>query len=401
MKVIKCVKYLIDMLLMGFCMYVSYPFLPTNIWIISERENQAQDNGLAFFKYLTEKHPEINSYYLIEKDYHNISELKQIGKVLIRGSIKHKVLFLKSNVIATTEKNIIEPWGSNIFYKYFSKVYPKKTRVFLQHGIMSMDVSEVYGKKVSHFDLFVVSTEKEQYFIKQKFGYDEKQIICTGISRYDQLEYGSCKNGNQKIILYMPTWRRYLIDLSRGDKAYIFQRQQEFTSTQYYKEISSFINDNKLRDILEKNDFYMVYIMHHGMNAFSEMFECKNDRVKIYSSEQVNIQEMLNKAKIFITDYSSVHFDSAYIGNINYYYQFDKEEVLEKHAGKSYFDYEENGFGEVVEQKEDLLGEINKALNSGTIRKDIYTKRVETFFKYKDKMNSERIYNAIIKERQR
>lgn len=401
MKVIKYIKSLIDMLFMSCCMYISYPFLPTNIWIISERENQAQDNGLAFFKYLTEKHPEINSYYLIEKDYHNISKLKQIGRVLIRGSIKHKVFFLKSDVIATTEKNVIEPWGSNVFYKYFSKVYPKKTRVFLQHGIISMDVSEVYGKKVSHFNLFVASTEKEKRFIEQNFGYDEKEVICTGISRYDQLEYTSCKNGSQKIILYMPTWRRYLMDLSKSDKKYIYQRQQEFTNTKYYKEVSSFINDNRLREMLEQNDFHIIYIMHHGMNAFKKMFKCEHDRVKIYSSEEVNIQEMLKKAKVFITDFSSIHFDSAYIGNINYYYQFDKEEVLKKHGGKSYFNYEENGFGKVVEQKEDLLEEINKALNSEVIRKDIYNKRVEVFFKYKDKMNSERIFNAIIKERQR
>ncbi len=37
----------LDMLFTGIIMYILYPFLPSNIWIISERADQAQDNGIA------------------------------------------------------------------------------------------------------------------------------------------------------------------------------------------------------------------------------------------------------------------------------------------------------------------------------------------------------------------
>ena len=37
-----------------------------DIWLISERGFDARDNGFVFYKYLRTKHPEINSYYIID-----------------------------------------------------------------------------------------------------------------------------------------------------------------------------------------------------------------------------------------------------------------------------------------------------------------------------------------------
>ena len=46
---------------------------------------------------------------------------------------------------------------------------------------------------------------------------------------------------------------------------------------------------------------------------------------------------------------SSVAFDFAYLGKPVIYAQFDKEEFYEKHDYKAgYFNYERDGFGEVV-----------------------------------------------------
>lgn len=39
-----------------------------SIWLISERGTDARDNGYHFFRYLREKHPEIECYYVITKD---------------------------------------------------------------------------------------------------------------------------------------------------------------------------------------------------------------------------------------------------------------------------------------------------------------------------------------------
>ena len=41
------------------------------IWIITERPDQARDNGYCFFKYLKEYHPEQPAYYIIDRNSTN------------------------------------------------------------------------------------------------------------------------------------------------------------------------------------------------------------------------------------------------------------------------------------------------------------------------------------------
>ena len=346
-------------------------------------------NKIALFKYINSR-GHINSYYLLDKKCAILEEVREIGNVIINNSFKHKLLFLHSKVIASTEKNIIEPWGSRMFYRHFSKFYPKKIKVFLQHGIIDKDVSEVYGKEVSDIDLFVTSTEKEKRFVEDKFGYNSNEVICTGIARYDYLENLNKEN----LIVFMPTWRRNLLDTRNIYEDEIYR--EKFLNSSYYLEINKFLKNDKLKMILEEYNYKLLFIPHHMFDKYNDLFE-ENNRIKKYRMSDINIAKILGQAKIFITDYSSIHFDSAYIGNINLYYQFDKDEFYSVHAKKSYFDYEVNGFGKVICREEDLIEEINKILLSNQEREFIYSKRVQEFFKYVDKNNSLRICEEIEK----
>jgi CDP-glycerol glycerophosphotransferase (TagB/SpsB family) len=383
----------LDMIFTGIIMYILYPFLPKNIWIISERADQAQDNGIAFFEYLNREHKEVNSFYLLEKNCKEMGGAKKIGNVLIRGTLKHKIYFLKSKVAASTEKNIIEPWGSRVFYRTFAKLFPKKLKVFLQHGITDKDVSAVYGKAVSDIDLFVTTTKSESKFIKEKFGYKKSEIANVGFCRYDKLMNANNKIEDENIILYMPTWRRYLFDLADKDLDYVDKARKQFLKSDYYNTIQDLINDKKLNKLLEENDFKFIFVTHHGINALSDLFKTNSENIKICKSEEIKIAQLLAKVRLFITDYSSIHFDSAYIGNKNIYYQFDREVFFKEHAGKSYFNYENCGFGPVVYKKNDLINEISRYINN--IKEDKYIKRANDFFEFKDENNCFRLYELI------
>lgn len=392
-------KYLInglDMFFSGIIMYILYPFFPKDIWIISERLDQAQDNGIAFFEYINKEHSNIASYYLLEKNCPNINYVKSIGKVLIQGTLKHKIIFLKSKVIASTEKNMIEPWGCRVFYSIFQRFFPKKFRVFLQHGILDKDVSEVYGKNVSNIDLFVTSTSREQEFVINNFGYSRNEIANVGICRYDKLLELRKEKKQENIILYIPTWRRDLFDLTKiHDEKYIKEARKEFVTSKYYKSIQDIINNAKLNYILEKYHYKFIMVTHHGINKLADLFNTKFSNIEIYKSEEVTIQQLLAKSKVFITDYSSIHFDSGYIRNRNIYYQFDKEEFYKNHAGKSYFDYVRDGFGPVVNTKEELISVINKNIN-GDYEEKKYADRADKFFQFYDNNNSKRLYEVIL-----
>ena len=69
------------------------------IWIISETENQAQDNGYYFFKYMRERFPEKNIYYVIGKEAPNIKDIKNVGNILYLGEYKTALYILAAKYI--------------------------------------------------------------------------------------------------------------------------------------------------------------------------------------------------------------------------------------------------------------------------------------------------------------
>lgn len=391
----KYIVYGVELVIATIIMYVLKPFLPKNIWMVSERADQAQDNGIAFFKYLCREQKNVFPVYLLEKNSNKIEEVSKIGTVIQKGSLKHKVYFLNAKVVATTEKNIIEPWGAKLFYSKFSWLYPKKLKVFLQHGIVDKDVSAVYGKAVSNFDMFIASTQAEKQFIIDKFGYEDEEVKVTGLARYDYLWQQKDIVKKENIILYAPTWRRYLIDLANQDKQYIEDCKKAFIQSEYFKSIQEVLSSQKLQSILEKHDFKLVLITHHAMNHFADLFVSNSPRVEIFKSEDVTIADWLLKSKVFITDYSSIHFDSGYIGNGNIYYQFDQEAFKKQHAGVSYFTYEKNGFGRAVSEVEALLKAVEQEVMQKDNHEAMYTHRRKAFFAYFDSLNCQRIYMEI------
>ena len=52
------------------------------IWLISERPDQARDNGYCFFKYLRENHPEVQAYYLIDVNADDYKKIKRHGNII-------------------------------------------------------------------------------------------------------------------------------------------------------------------------------------------------------------------------------------------------------------------------------------------------------------------------------
>ena len=83
------------------------------------------------------------------------------------------------------------------------------------------------------------------------------------------------------------------------------------------------------------------------------------------------------------------------------YCQFDQDEFF---AGdhvytKGYFDYENDGFGEVTYNINDLVDIIIQYMTNGCILNEIYRKRIIEFFAFNDNNNCKRILNKLIELR--
>ena len=372
-----------------------YRLNPKNkdVWLLSERPSEAKDNGYRFFQYVRAEHPEINAYYVIDKSHEeDYNRVKPLGNVIQHGSWKHKTLFMLSEKLITAHKGFIEPWNYRNFKRYFQRFTKEKKYIFLQHGIIGNGVMDFLGKRNpnNHFNLFICGAKPEFDYINNNFGYLPGEVAYTGLARFDYL-----KNQPKNQILIMPTWRSGIVQPSWIKNKVV--EDEDFLSSEYFQRFQSIINNKKLMDLLEKHDFKLIFYPHYEVQQYLKYFKSSSNRVVLADKDSNDVQTLLMESKLLITDYSSVHFDFAYMNKPLVYYQFDREIFFKKHYKKGYFSFEDHGFGPVLESEEDLINFLKSALENNLSMDPEYRSRTDDFFVLKDDRNCERIYNEIMK----
>ena len=360
------------------------PFVPKNIWLVTDKSDRADDNGEAFFKYLMEnKKEDCTPVFAISKKSPDYIRMKQIGKVVPYMSWRHKMLHLLAahTVSAYSHNEITSPFLNYSYY--YSDLLQSNHVVFLQHGIIKDDLSKSLNRPHKNFSLFVTSTERERNAVlTDNYGYEDEQIILTGLPRYDRLY-----NKPMKKITIMPTWLRSLF----GDydpKTSKWVLLPGFEDSQYYQFYNGLLNSQKLLDYAEKKGYVIQFLAHPVLFPYLSYFK-PDKRVVILNSE-VCYRDVFAESSLITTDYSSVAFDFAYLEKPVIYTQFEAN-----HYQEGYFDYEKDGFGEVEHTHDDAVDRIIEYIDNDCVIKEKYLNRIHSFFAYHDKRNCERVFNKI------
>lgn len=348
------------------------------IWIITEFGYEARDNGFSFFKYMRQHHSDVHCYYAIKKGSCDYSKVEKYGNVINFGSFRHFAYWCAAQYIISSKTQGFCP-------SYYLSLLRKKFHlwgkyVFLQHGITKDDQKFLY-KKNSKIDLFICGAKPEYDDILSKYGYRENEISYTGFARFDDyMNLPSPKNQ----ILVMPTWRRYVENVN-------------FTDTVYYKTWNSFLNSKDITDLLDNNNYVLYFYLHPHFKDYFHHFSTNHPKIKILSFENLDLQQLIYESKVFITDFSSLAFDFAFLNRPVIYYQYDEQEYFANHYIKGYFDYRKDGFGPVCDTIQIVTQKIKEYTRlNGSIEQQ-YLKNGERFFVLRDNNNCYRIYNSIIK----
>lgn len=362
-----------------------------NMWLVSERGIEAKDNGYVFFKYLREKHPEINAWYLIDsshkKDYEKVAHL---GNIIEYGSLEHKIAFFLSDYLISSHTGYLEPWNYKL-YKMLLDRDDKKKFIFLQHGVILSDLSKYYNVS-NKIDLFITTTKSEYNSICQdSYGFDKDVVVQTGIARYDNLNDFKVK----RQILLMPTWRMNIITPSYKRKGK--GSDKKFVNSDYFKSLNSLINNNRLIKLLEDNNIELIFYPHFEMQPYKDRFDITTAKIKLADRDEYDVQTLLKESLLLITDYSSVAVDFAYMKKPVVYYQ----KVPDDRYSEGYFDYYKDGFGEVVIDEENLVSILEFYVNNDFKMKDKYVNIVDESFNMRDANNCDRIFNAIMNMKKR
>jgi CDP-glycerol glycerophosphotransferase (TagB/SpsB family) len=357
------------------------------IWLIGERHDTAEENGLYFYRYLKTEQPREKSYYVIDKRSKQYNSVKDFKEIIQFNSLKHKILFLVSSFYVTSHNHYCIP--KSIFGKKRYLMPTSIKNVFLDHGITYADVSEFYGKKNSGIDLFICGAQPEEDYVKAKFGYKSSEVAYTGFARFDGLHDFKIK----KQILVMPTWRKNIYNLKEYSEE---ERELFFKNSEFYKTFQSLLTNQELFELLEKFHYRLIFYPHYEIHNFLQYFSSDNKNIVIASKDKYHVQALLRDSALLITDTSSVHFDFAYMFKPVIYYKFDKESFINSHLPVGYYIHETMGFGEVVEKEQPLITLIENYLKNDCTIEDVFSKRVKEFYPLYDIKNCERIYNSIV-----
>ncbi|MFD1170902.1 CDP-glycerol glycerophosphotransferase family protein [Oceanobacillus caeni] len=356
-------------------------------WLIYEKFSEtAQDNSFYFFKYCYENHYDKKVYYVIKKDSPDARNLQPYkGRVVYFMSIKHLILLLGSNLLVASEtKGHSYAWRVN--KGKVIDILNKKRYVFLQHGVLGLKIIDNIFKpnSTNGAELFVVSSKFEKDIVKKHLGYDDNNIIVTGLARWDAITAQTSHN-KQKEIFLMPTWRNWLEETE----------VDTFLESDYYKEYSSLLQSKDLAKELDRNNIILNFYLHPKFKPFIEDFKSYSPNIRIINFGEEKINDLIMRASLLITDYSSVAWEMYYQKKPVLFFHFDLNKYIDKQG--SYMDLKKDLFGDVAYNSHELTIKILAYIKNGFQEDNRFSKNRKDYFEYVDNHNSKRIYNEIIK----
>lgn len=335
-----------------------------HVWLVSDREEMAGDNGEAFFKFLQDK--DVNSVFAISENSDDYKRISTLGNVVDIHSIKYKFLLCVCDCHCS----------SHLLHMENHKEAPQ---IFLTHGVAISDISKMMTG-IDHHNLYILTSAKMEREQLTNAHISEERLWLTGLPRFDYL-----KSVPKKKIVFAFTWRHGLSKLN----------EDEIKESTYYKMISEILNDVEFHKLVVQKGYRLYIKLHPEMQRYRNLLKEK-DECRFYNDSYNKLYE---EVSVMISDYSSAISDCAYLHKPIVYYQiagsakeyFDGNPFLTRGC----FDYRENGFGPVVETYDDLKTELLRIIDNGCVMEDKYRSRVDSYFEYSDKKNCERVFNKI------
>lgn len=346
------------------------------VWIVGERSYKAQDNGYHFFKYLRTVHPEIDAYYVIQKDSPERKHVAPFGNVIDFGSKEHFEKVIQADYICGTHHpDSLYPIRSR---EYIKNISAKK--IFLQHGVFgTKNITPIYAKWVNEFytDLFITSSEKERQIAIVDMGYHDDEVVATGLARFESLFKNDLPLKRQ--VLIIPTWRDWITN------------NQIFEESNYFKRYEELLFDPRLKDFSEKYDMELIFCLHPNMQDYVHYFD--NAPVTIVKQGDRDVQDLIKESMFMLTDYSSVAFDFSFLHKPVVYYQFDRNRFLGKNP--SHLDLDNELPGDIAFDEDQVIENLFKVGENNFKMEDEYIEKADKFIKFRDRKSNDRIFEAI------
>lgn len=361
-------------------------------WVFMDRDSDANDNAEHLYRHVMTHHPDVNSWFVLSKQSDDWSRLEREGFRLVDyKSDDWHALMLHARQLASShiDEYVVNPLDRKVFGQ------PRFKFTFLQHGVIHNDLSRWLNNKP--IELFVTTTTDEFDAIAgdSPYSFSSREVALTGLPRYDALlrKRRSLAEDERDIILFMPTWRQNLVGQAVS-ASNTRARNDTFNQSEYARQYSELLRSPRLRTLAQSSNKRLVFMPHPNMRPYLQDFKLPD--VEVLDFATTDVQDVLARSSAFVTDYTSVAFDAAYLDIPVVYFQFDAREFFGgTHVRRGYFDHRRDGFGPVVETADGVIDELGAAAGRHFSSAAGSAARVEATFPRRDEENSERVFNAM------
>lgn len=364
-------------------------------WVLIDRIHDANDSAETLFLYLRRERPDINAWFVLERDTPDWQRLESSGcdRLIAHGSAEWKLLMLNCDKLISSHVDVPIHRPPEIL-RYRA---PTWDFVFLQHGVIKDDISRwLNGKKLS---LFVTSTQAEYESIAgdhTPYIFTSKEVALTGLPRFDAMQAAADRAAGdpKRLIIVAPTWRHWLnAPLQRGSQRRTLV--EGFAQSEFAQNWRSVLDSETWAGADWADGFEVVMLPHPNLAAAVHHLD-PGGNIRVLQYSDPDLHDHFAHAAVLVTDFSSMAFNAAYLRCPVVYFQFDREAVMSGgHVGRAgYFDYDRDGFGPVAMSAPGVIGEISSIVATGDVESE-YRARIENAFPFRDGQCSKRVTEAI------
>lgn len=363
-------------------------------WVFMDRDTDANDNAEHLYRWVRDNRPDINAWFVLREDSADWARLQADGfRLVAHGSWQWKLLMLHADHLASSHADayVTQPLNQRRYGR------SRFRYTFLQHGVIHNDLSRwLSWKKI---DVFVTTTPAEHQAIAGHgpYSFSSHEVALTGLPRHDALlrRRRAVRPADRDLLLVMPTWRQNLL----GERVEGSNKRlpiKDFGASEYARQYRALLGSRELQDLAAQHGKTLAFMPHPNMRVYLEEFDLPA-HVRILDFARDNVQDVLARTAAFVTDYSSLAFDAAYIDVPLVYFQFDRESFFDgTHVGRQgYFDFTRNGFGPVERDGDAVVRALQAHASRGFENTAPYDERVRDTFVFRDGKNCERVVAAM------
>ncbi|MDO5741460.1 MAG: glycosyltransferase [Vagococcus sp.] len=383
--------------------YKKYAYSPKAIskykdcWILLDRPFKAGDNAEHLYRYIMHTYPAVNCYFLLEKSSPQWNLLKEEGFRLLEYEGKEATAaYLNSRVVISSDatENVVHPSNTKEYGN------PRKPFVYLQHGILSVDLSRWFNDKP--IDLMIISGQEEyRHLLAPDSGYilKKRNVQVAGQPRFDevfQIRSIRASNFTPTSLVIMPTWRWQVFeDIEKINN--LKEKKLALQETEYYQRWADLINSTEMRAFCDKTKLRVKYVLHPNATKYKDFFEF-GEHVELVSLMTTDFNRVLSDAAAYVTDSSSAHFDAAYAGVPLCYYDFDLFDMFEgtQIYRRGWLRHDQNGLGPCFTRASQIHDWLNRVRIKNWQVDKKYQKRLKEVIDNIDDNNCERTFFALL-----